>query len=90
MTITLRPDQEKLIAEAIQTGAYAGIEDVIDCALQNLWSEEEFLIAHKDEISAKIDSGLDDFEKGNYFTAEESREDMAKRKAEWLRNRRPE
>ena len=35
MTLTLRPDQVELIAEALRTGAYEDSEDVIGRALKD-------------------------------------------------------
>jgi Arc/MetJ-type ribon-helix-helix transcriptional regulator len=34
MTITLRPEQEKLIAQVMQTGAYQNPDEVIERALR--------------------------------------------------------
>ena len=87
MTITLRPDQVELIAEAIRTGAYEDSEDVIDRALETLRSDEEWLNRQKEEIAGKIERAFEQFERGEFLTAEESRLDMAKRKSEWLRDR---
>ena len=88
MTITLRPDQELLIAKAMRTGAYSSEEEVIDKALQAWQSDDEWLADQKEEIEAAIETALEQFEKGQFFTPEESRIDMAKRKAEWrLANR---
>ena len=42
----------------------------------------------KEEISAKIERAFEQFERGDFFTAEESRIDIEKRKAEWLSNRK--
>jgi len=42
----------------------------------------------REEISAKIERAFEQFERGDFFTAEESRIDLKKRKAEWLRNRK--
>ena len=42
----------------------------------------------KEEISAKIERAFEQFERGEFFTAEESRIDLEKRKAEWLLNRK--
>jgi len=87
MTINLRPDQEQLISEVIRTGAYQDTEAVIDRALEALRSDEEWLNRHKEEIAGKIERAFEQFERGEFLSAQESRADMAKRKAEWLRNR---
>jgi len=89
MTITLLPEHEKLIAQAMRTGAYRDPDEVIARALEMLNSEEQWVQDHKQEIADKIERAFDQFERGEFFTAEESRIDMKKRKAEWLRDRKP-
>ena len=84
MTITIRPEHEKLIAEAIRTGAYQNPDDVIGRALEMLHSEEEWFHEHNGEITDKIERAFAQFERGEFFSAEESRTDMARRKAAWL------
>jgi hypothetical protein len=44
----------------------------------------------RDEVAEKIERAFDQFERGEFFSAEESRADMEKRKAEWLKHRLPE
>jgi antitoxin ParD1/3/4 len=88
MTITLRPENEKLIAEAMQTGAYQNADEVIERALRMLHSEQEWLTDHKAEITEKIERAFGQFDRGEFFSAEESQADMEKRKAAWLRERR--
>jgi putative addiction module CopG family antidote len=84
MTITLRPEHEKVVAQAIQSGAYQSPDEVIERALEVLRSEDTWLLDHKDEIAEKIDRAFGQFERGEFFSAEESRADMEKRKAAWL------
>jgi Arc/MetJ-type ribon-helix-helix transcriptional regulator len=43
MTITLRKEHEELIAEAMQTGAYQSLDEVIGRALEMLHSQDEWL-----------------------------------------------
>jgi Arc/MetJ-type ribon-helix-helix transcriptional regulator len=83
MPITLRPEHEDLIAKAMQTGAYRDPDDVIGRALEMLHSEDEWCDEHKEEIAGKIERAFGQFERGEFFSAEESRADMAKRKAAW-------
>jgi antitoxin ParD1/3/4 len=87
MTITLRPEQEKLIAQAIETGAYQNPDEVIERALRILHCEEEWLLDHKAEISEKIERAFGQFDRGEFFSADESQADMEKRKAAWFRER---
>ena len=85
MPITLRPEHEKLVAEAMQTGAYQDQHEVIGRALEMLHSEEEWLHDQKEEIAEKIERAFGQFDRGEFFSAETSRADMEKRKAAWLR-----
>lgn len=89
MTINLRPEHEKAIEEAIQTGAYESPEEVIARALEVLRAEDDWLSAHKDEVSAKIERGFQQSERGEFFSATESRAEMDRRKAEWLSKQKP-
>ncbi len=88
MTITLRPEHEQLIAQAIQSGAYQNPDQVIERALEVLRSEDEWLHDDKESIHGKIERAFEQFERGEFFTAEESRADMDKRKAAWLADQR--
>ena len=80
-----RPEHEQLIAKAIQTGAYQSPQDVIARALQILRSEDQWLDENKAAIGEKIERAFGQFERGEFFSADQSRADMEKRKAEWVR-----
>lgn len=84
MTITLRPEHEELIARAIQSGAYETPDQVIERALEVLRSENDLLQEDKLSIHEKIERAFAQFERGEFFTAEQSRDDMETRKAAWL------
>jgi Arc/MetJ-type ribon-helix-helix transcriptional regulator len=83
MTITLRPEHEELIAEALRSGAYQNPEEVIGRALEALRSDEEWLRDNKDSVHAKIERAFGQFKRGEFLGVEESRADMEKRKAAW-------
>jgi len=84
MTITLRPEHEKAIAQAIESGAYESPDEVIARALEVLRSQDQWLHDKKDEVAEKIERAFGQFERGEFFSAEESRADLAKRKEVWL------
>lgn len=88
MTITIRPEHERLIAEANRTGGYQSPDDVIGRALEVLRSEDGWLVENKNEIDEKIERAFGQFDRGDFFSAEESRADMEERKAAWLREHR--
>jgi antitoxin ParD1/3/4 len=84
MSITLRPEHEKTISQAIQSGAYQNPDQVIERALELLRSEDGWLHDHKEELAEKIDRAFGQFERGEFFSSRDSRTDMEKRKAAWL------
>lgn len=88
MTITLRPEHEKLITEAMRTGAYQTADEVIGRALEMLHSEDEWLHDQRADIAEKIERAFGQFERGEFFSAEESRADMEKRKEAWRQQKR--
>jgi Arc/MetJ-type ribon-helix-helix transcriptional regulator len=88
MTIVIRPEHERLIAQAIQTGAYQGPDDVIGRALEVLRSEDQWLEENRAAIGDKIERAFGQFERGEFFSPEQSRADMERRKGEWLREHR--
>ena len=53
-----------------------------------LHSAEEWLLDHKAGIAAKIERAFGQFDRGEFFSAEESQADMERRKAAWFRERR--
>jgi len=88
MTIHLRPEHERAIAEAIESGAYRDADEVIGRALETLREEEEWLQARHEEISGKIERAIGQFERGEFFTPEDSRTEMERRKKAWLDERK--
>jgi len=58
MTITLRPEHEKVVTEAMKTGAYRDADEVISRALEILQTSEDWLRDHKQQISDKIETAF--------------------------------
>jgi Arc/MetJ-type ribon-helix-helix transcriptional regulator len=83
MDITLRPEHQKAIAKAIESGAYQSPDDVIARALDVLRDEEDWLQENRNEIADKIEKAFAQFERGEYFSPDQSRADMEQRKAAW-------
>jgi Arc/MetJ-type ribon-helix-helix transcriptional regulator len=84
MTITLRPEHERLIAQAMRTGAYQNPDDVVAHALDLLNSSDKFSLDEQSSVEEKIEGAFAQFERGEFFSAEESRADLEKQKAIWL------
>jgi putative addiction module CopG family antidote len=71
MTIQLKPEQEHRIAEALRSGAYNSTDDVIDRALEVLHERDEWLAAHRQQINAKIRTGIEELERGEGIPEDE-------------------
>ena len=85
MTITIRPEHEHLIVQAIENGSYQSPDDLIARALEVLRSEDEWLDENKTAVSEKIERAFAQFERSEFFSPAQSRSEMEKRKTEWLR-----
>ena len=64
MAITLRPEHEKAITQAIQSGAYHSPDEVIERALEMLRSEDQWLLQNKDAINRKIQRAIAQIDRG--------------------------
>jgi putative addiction module CopG family antidote len=64
MNIQLNPEQEQRIEEALRSGAYRSPDDVIDRALDVLHEQDEWLMANREAINAKIQKGIEELERG--------------------------
>ena len=64
MTIQLKPEQEHRIAEAVRSGAYQSPDDVIERALEVLHERDEWLMANRQAVDAKIRRGMEELDRG--------------------------
>ena len=64
MTIQLKPEQEHRIAEALRSGAYQSPDDVIERALEAFHERDEWLLANRQAVEAKIRRGLQELARG--------------------------
>jgi putative addiction module CopG family antidote len=84
MTITLRPDQERLIAEALRSGAYQSSEEVIKQALELLRERDAWLA----ENPAKIEEGYANAQRGELLDSDRVRAQMEEKKRAWAAEQR--
>ncbi len=84
MTVHLSPEHERLINEAVGSGAYRNADDVIARALDVLRSEDTWQQELRGSVEDKIERAFAQFEHGDCFSAEESRGQMEMRKAHRL------
>lgn len=83
MSITLRPEHEKAVRQAVQSGTYENPDQVIARALELLRIEDQWIEEHSAEIAERIERAFAQFEHGEFYSPEESRAEMEKRKTAW-------
>jgi Arc/MetJ-type ribon-helix-helix transcriptional regulator len=88
MTIQLKPETEALIQQDLQRGPYRTIEEFVEQAVRMLHDEEELWASEKQAINEKIERAHGQFERGEYFTEEESRARLEEHKAAWIAEHR--
>jgi putative addiction module CopG family antidote len=64
VTIQLKPEQEHCISEAVRSGAYQSPDDVIERALEVLHERDEWLMANRQAVDAKIRRGIEELDRG--------------------------
>jgi antitoxin ParD1/3/4 len=84
MQITLRPEHERLVSEALRSGAYESPEEVIKRALELLRDRDAWLAENR----ARIQEGYAAAQRGELMDGDEVRAQMAERKHAWLAEQR--
>ena len=88
MTIEIkRPEIEALIQQRLRSGGFESIEDVLFDALEIQREREAWLLENKEAISAKIERGLAQLDRGKGISSDELRPRLAADKAAWLKDR---
>jgi antitoxin ParD1/3/4 len=82
MTITLRPEQEQLVRDLLRSGGYENAEDAIDSALEMLRSQNEWLLANRGAIDARIRQGIAELDRGEGIPEADLDAHLARLKAE--------
>ena len=82
MTITLRPEQEQFVRDLLRSGGYENAEDAIDSALEMLRSQNEWLLANRSAIAARIRQGIAELDRGEGIPEGELDAHLARLKAE--------
>lgn len=73
MTVELKPEQQRVIDLAIQSGAYRDPAEVLDQALEMLREQlhrEDWLTGEREAVAAKIAKGFAQSERGEVMDGE--------------------
>ena len=87
MTVELRPEIEAVIQKRLQSGAFSSAEEVIERALEFLNAEEDWLADSHAAISAQIQEGWDEAQRGELTDGENVRLEMQQFKEDWKQRR---
>ena len=82
MSLPLSPEQETRVAEALRSGQYDSPDQVIDRALEVLHEQDEWLLANREAIDAKIRRGIAELDRGEGIFEDELDAYLEKLKAQ--------
>ena len=88
MTVELKPEVEALIQKQLQSGAFSSAEEVIERALECFGAQNDWLADNREEISAQIQEGWDEAQRGELTDAEDVLTEMRQFKEDWKKQRR--
>jgi antitoxin ParD1/3/4 len=80
MPMTLQPEHERLVAEALRSGAYQSTDEVIQQALELLRGRDAWLAENR----AKIEEGYAAAQRGELIDSEQVAAQMEQKKRAWL------
>ena len=90
MQLNVPPDLETLINKLLSSGAYQSVEDVLRRALEAQEAEESWTDEERQALSAHIEEGYLQAERGELIDGEQARREIQAMKDNWRKNRSPE
>jgi Arc/MetJ-type ribon-helix-helix transcriptional regulator len=88
MQLTVPPDLETLINKRLSGGGYANAEDVPRRALESLDAEESWTDEERRALSAHIEEGYLQAERGELIDGLQGRREIPEMKDDWRLTRR--
>jgi antitoxin ParD1/3/4 len=89
MQLNLPPDLETLIHKRLSSGAYTNAEDVLRHALEAQDAEESWTDEERHALSAHIEEGYQQAERGELIDSEQARGEIQRMKDKWRQGRLP-
>lgn len=83
MQLTVPPDLETLINKRLSSGGYANAEDVLRRALESQDAEESWTDEERRALSAHIEEGYLQAERGELIDGEQARSEIQAMKDDW-------
>ena len=88
MNVSLTPELEKLVTRKVQSGLYQSASDVIREGLRLLDDHDRLREIQLTEVRKKIQTGLDQLDRGEGIPGEEVYEEMKRKSAEFRKAKR--
>ena len=88
MAIELKPEQQRVIDLAVQSGAYQDPGEVLDQALEIIREQlqlEDWMVEQRDAVAAHIETGFAQAERGELIDWDAAVEMLRQRRAERLK-----
>lgn len=82
MNVSLTPELEKFVADKVETGRYTSASEVVREALRLLEEHEKSRAARLEEFNRELQRRIDAVDRGEFVTAEQSREHFRRRSQE--------
>lgn len=89
MQLDLPPDLETLINKRLSSGSYTNAEDVLRRALEAQDAEESWTDEERRALSAHIEEGYQQAERGELIDGAQARRDIQTMKENWREGRSP-
>lgn len=89
MQLNVPPDLETLINKRLSSGAYTNAEDVLRRALEAQDAEENWSDEERCALSAHIEEGYQQAERGELIDGAQARRDIQAMKKNWREGRLP-
>jgi len=87
MTIDLKPEQQRVIDLAVQSGAYRDPTEVLDQAFEIIREQlglEDWMLGQREQVAAHIATGFAQAERGELMDGDAAVELLRRRRAERL------
>jgi Arc/MetJ-type ribon-helix-helix transcriptional regulator len=88
VTIDLKPEQQRVIDLAVQSGAYQNPGEVLDQALEIIYEQldlEDWMLEQREAVAAHIETGFAQAERGELIDGDAAVEILRQRRAERLK-----
>ena len=89
MQLNVPPDLETLINKRLSSGAYTNAEEVLRRALEAQDAEESWTDEERRALSAHIEEGYQQAERGELIDSAQARRDIQAMKENWREERLP-